>query len=91
MNRTSIAVAASAAATLVLSSAANAQTPGEVILEIDQPVLAPGESTTVRLWAGYDGDADFAMCCVLTDVLADSGGLDLDAAWSDAALIPPMD
>ena len=90
MIRTPIAVAASAAATLVLSSAANAQTPGEVIIEIDEPVLAPGDSTTVRLWAGFDSTQDFAMAGVATSLLADSGGVDIASAWSDVGLVFPM-
>ncbi|MEQ8316103.1 MAG: hypothetical protein RIE77_09530 [Phycisphaerales bacterium] len=81
----SIAMALATAASL-----AHAQVPGEVIIEIDQPVLAPGEATTVRLLAGFDSTQDFAMAGVHTSLLADSGGIDIDAAWSDVALVSPM-
>lgn len=90
MNATPIAVVASAAATLVLSSAVHAQMPGEVIIEVDQPVLMPGESTTVRLLAGFDSDQDFAMAGVHTSLLAESGGVDIADAWSDVGLVSPM-
>lgn len=70
---------------------AHAQDPGEVIIEIDEPVLAPGESTTVRLWASYDSTRDFAMGVVATSLLADSGGVEITDAWSDAALVGRMD
>lgn len=91
MIRTSIAFAASAATVLAATNSAHAQMPGEVLIEIDQPVLAPGESTTVRLLAGYDSAVDFAMGRLATDLLADSGGVRIDAAWSDADLVPRMD
>ncbi len=91
MIATPTAAAASAAAVLALAGLARAQMPGEVIIEIDEPVLAPGESTSVRLWAGFDGDADFAMGYVTTSLLADAGGPDVSSAWSDVRLIPVMD
>ncbi|MEQ8316102.1 MAG: hypothetical protein RIE77_09525 [Phycisphaerales bacterium] len=90
MHRTSTAVAASAALVFSMTAAAVAQTPGTVFIEIDQPVLAPGESTTVRLLAGWGGP-DFAMAGVATSLLADAGGRDVAASWSDWALIAPMD
>ncbi|NRA56717.1 MAG: hypothetical protein HRU13_01175 [Phycisphaerales bacterium] len=90
MHRTPIAVAASAAATLALSGTALAQSPGEVIIEIDEPVLALGDSTTVRILAGY-GAGDYAMAGIFTDLLADAGGIDLSSAWSGVGLIAPMD
>ncbi|MEO1278703.1 MAG: hypothetical protein AAFV77_07095, partial [Planctomycetota bacterium] len=90
MHRTPIVAAASAAATLALSGTALAQSPGEVIIEIDQPVLAPGESTTVSLLAGFDSAADFAMAGVHTSLLADSGGVGIDGAWSGVSLVSPM-
>lgn len=90
MHRTSTAVAASAGLVVAATSAAHAQMPGEIIIEIDEPVLASGESTTVRLWAGFDSTQDFAMAGVHTSLLADSGEIDIDAAWSDVALVSPM-
>ena len=80
-----------AAGVALAAGVAHAQEPGEVIIEIDQPVLAPGESTTVRLWADYEFGNDFAMGRIATDLLADSGGVQIAEAWSDVDLIPPMD
>ncbi|MEQ9097406.1 MAG: hypothetical protein RIE32_14210 [Phycisphaerales bacterium] len=91
MIATPTAAAASAAALAVCAGLTHAQMPGEVIIEIDQPVLAPGESTTVRLWAGFDSTRDFAMAGVATSLLADSGGVDIASAWSDVVLVAPMD
>jgi hypothetical protein len=80
-----------AAAGLALSAGlAHAQGPGEVIIEIDEPVLALGESTTVRLHAGFDSFRDYAVAGVVTSLLADAGGRDIAGAWSDASLIAPM-
>lgn len=82
-----------ATALLCLTAAglAHAQGPGEVIIEIDEPVLALGESTTVRLLAGFDSARDFAVAGVATSLLADPHGHDIAAAWSDVALVSPMD
>jgi hypothetical protein len=81
-----------AAAGVALSAGlAYAQSDSVVSIEIDRPVLMPGESTTVRLWAGFDSGRDFAMGRIATDLLADSGGVDIAGAWSDVDLIPPMD
>ncbi|MEO1279107.1 MAG: hypothetical protein AAFV77_09140 [Planctomycetota bacterium] len=55
-----------------------------LIFEVDDPVLLPGESTTVRLFAGFD-PRDFAIAGVATSVFASGGG------WSDLTLIAPMD
>jgi len=81
----------SLAATLLLAAgAAHAQTPGTVVIEVDEPLLAPGASTTVRLLAGYGGD-DYSMAGIATSLLADAGGRDVSGAWSDWALVAPMD
>lgn len=90
MFRTTTAVAAAATAALVLSSAAQAQMPGSVVIEVAEPILAPGESTTVRLLAGFDSTRDFAVAGIVTSLLADSGGVDIAGAWSDVALVFPM-
>ncbi len=90
MIRTTLAALASTAAVLATTTASHAQMPGEVVIEIDQPVLAPGESTTVRLWAGFDSTRDYAVAGVVTSLLADSGGVDVSAAWSDVSLVHPM-
>ncbi|MGD1914803.1 MAG: hypothetical protein ACFCBV_01265 [Phycisphaerales bacterium] len=79
-----------AAASSLFAGVACAQGPGEVIIEIDQPVLAPGESTTVTLLAGFDSTQDFAMAGILTSLLADSGGVGIESAWSDVTLVGRM-
>lgn len=78
-----------ALAPLLLAGLAHAQTPGTVVIQVDEPSLAPGESTTVRLLAGYGG-TDYSMAGILTSLLADAGGRDVSGAWSDWALVAPM-
>ena len=56
-----------------------------ITIEIDQPVLMPGESTTITMWAGHD-PTDWAMAFVETDVLSSQGALGL----SDWRLVEPM-
>ena len=56
-----------------------------IIFEIDEPVLLPGESTTVTLFAGFDPDL-YAMGMIQTDFLTSVGS----EGWSDWALVPPM-
>ena len=55
-----------------------------ITIEVDDPVLLPGESTTVRLSAAFDPD-DYAMAGLATDVVATGG------SWSDLMLVSPMD
>ena len=77
------------AAALPLAAAlAPAQTVG-LDIDVDQPSLRPGESTIVRLTASF-GTADYAVAGILTDMLADAP-VDLSGAWSDLALVAPMD
>lgn len=83
--QTPITIAALAAT----AGLASAQTVTINIL-IDEPVLAPGDSTTVRLLGGWSG-TDYAVAGVHTDVLYETTGADLSTAWSDAGLIAPMD
>jgi hypothetical protein len=71
------------AAVLALAGAALAQP--AITIEVDNPVLLPGQSTVVTMWAGYGG-TDYAVARVETDLLT-SGGSD---GWSDAALVAPM-
>ena len=76
--------------TLLAASVAHAQMPGEVFIVVDEPVLAPGESTTVRMWAGYDSAVDFAMAGIATSLLADLGVVEIGDPWSDVALVGRM-
>lgn len=68
---------------LCAASAASAQT--EILIDVDRPVLNPGESTTVTLRAGYPSD-EFAMAGVGTHLLVDAGS----AGWSDLRVLAPM-
>ncbi|MEQ8845361.1 MAG: hypothetical protein RIB58_10960 [Phycisphaerales bacterium] len=75
-----------AAALALAASAALAQTSrAELVFDIENDTLLPGQSTTVTLAAGWDGPW-YLMCCVATDLLISTG----DAGWSDLALIQPM-
>lgn len=85
-----LALLAAAGVVSLAAPGAHAQTPGEVVIDVDRPVLEPGESTTVRLLAGF-GASEYGMAGVMTGLLADAGGVDIAAAWSDAALVAPMD
>lgn len=57
-----------------------------VLIEVDEPELRPGQSTAVTMWAAWP-DGDYAMCCVVTDLLASMGA----AGWSDVEIVSPMD
>ncbi|NRA58097.1 MAG: hypothetical protein HRU13_08315, partial [Phycisphaerales bacterium] len=57
-----------------------------ISIQIDEPVLLPGESTTVTLLAGFD-PALFAMAGVATDLVTSVGS----EGWSDAMRVAPMD
>ena len=68
---------------LMTASAALAQS--SVIIDVENPVLAPGESTTVTLWAAWPTSM-LAMAGIVTDLESSEG----DLGWSDLRLIPPM-
>jgi hypothetical protein len=68
------------------SATASAQVVG-VTFDIDQPVLAPGEFTTVRLLANFP-DADYAFAGAALNVLID--GVSPFGSISDPSLLPPM-
>jgi len=74
---------------LTIAAAAHAQTVG-VTIEIDEPVLAPGESTTVRLVASFPGD-DYALASINMDLLFDSPIADPSRHWSNVSLVSPFD
>lgn len=71
-------------ATLALVPAALAQ--HEITIDVDQPTLLPGESTTVTLLAGFPA-RDYAIAGVNTSLVTSIGS----EGWSDAMLLPPMD
>ncbi|MCW5757725.1 MAG: hypothetical protein KIT54_10855 [Phycisphaeraceae bacterium] len=72
-----------AAASLAISSATLAQS--SVIIDVADPVLLPGQSTTVTLWAAFPSSM-LAMAGIVTDLESSEG----DMGWSELRLIPPM-
>ncbi|OAB63754.1 hypothetical protein AY599_01135 [Leptolyngbya valderiana BDU 20041] len=84
--RTTIAAAAILA---VAAAAAHAQTVG-VTIDIDEPVLAPGDSTRVRLIATVL-DTDYAFAGTNLNLLIDFDGTPGARGFSDLSILPPMD
>ena len=72
------------ATTLLIATTALAQP--AITIDVETPVLMPGESTVVTVWAGFDAD-DYAMALVATDLISSVGS----AGWSEAQLVAPMD
>jgi len=72
-----------------LTGIASAQTVG-VTIDVDNPVLAPGESTTVTLFASFD-DADHALAGLGMDLLFDSPIAAPRRHWSGLEYLPPFD
>lgn len=70
---------------LVGAIASTAAGQAAITIEIDQPVLMPGESTTITLRAGHD-PTDWAMAFVETDFVSSQGARGL----SDWRLVEPM-
>ena len=77
------------AASLALGSTAAAQTVG-VSIQIDEPILAPGDSTSVRLVATVL-DRDYAFAVADLDLLIDFDGTPGARGFSDLGILPPMD
>lgn len=76
-------------AALAIATAAHAQTIG-VTIEIDQPVLAPGDSTRVRLIATVL-DTDYAFAGASLSLLIDFDGTPGARGFGDLSILPPMD
>ena len=81
--QTPITIAALAAT----AGLASAQTVNINIL-IDEPLLAPGDSTALTLEASFT-TSDYGVAGILTDLVADTTA-DISGAWSDWALVSPM-
>lgn len=77
-------IRASTIAVLLFATATLAQP--AITIDVENPVLLPGESTTVTLLAGFD-PSDYAMNGVDTDFVTTVGS----EGWSDAQLVAPMD
>ena len=69
---------------LVASTAVLAQP--AITIDVENPVLMPGESTVVTMYAGYGG-TDYAVAGVYTDFLAPGGS----EGWTGVGLVDPMD
>lgn len=79
-----------ATAALLLSAGAACGQTVNVNILIDEPVLAPGDSTTVMLEVAFT-TADYAVAGIATDLLADTTPThDISGAWSDWQLVAPM-
>ncbi len=70
-------------ATLTCASTALAQL--AITIEVDDPVLMPGESTVVTLLGGYDAP-DFAVAGIATSLVTSVGS----EGWGDAMVLSPM-
>ncbi|UYV13007.1 MAG: hypothetical protein NCW75_01670 [Phycisphaera sp.] len=57
-----------------------------VIIDVDEPTLLPGQSTTVTLSAAFP-TFEYAMAGIATDLLSSVGA----TGWSDVSLVTPMD
>ncbi len=75
-----------ASALACVAPATGAQVVG-VTFDVDEPILAPGDSTTVRLLASFP-DGDYAFASAVLDMLVD--GADPFASISNFSLLPPM-
>jgi hypothetical protein len=69
----------------VLALATTALAQPAITIEVDNPVLLPGESTTVTLLGGYGG-TDYAVAGLATNLVTTVGS----EGWSDATLVAPM-
>lgn len=83
MPTTRSAAILSAAALAALPATALAQY--EITIDVENPALLPGESTTVTLYAGFD-PTKYAMAWIITDFHTSVGS----DGWSDAMVLDPM-
>jgi hypothetical protein len=72
-------------ALVAVAGVAAAATAQSVNINVANPTLNPGESTTVTLTAGYGG-TDYAVAGVATNLISSVGS----DGWSDIALVAPM-
>lgn len=81
MRRTTACVLLLAATTPTLAQTSRA----EIVFDIENDRLLPGQSTTVTMAAGWGGPW-YMMCCVAADLQISTG----EAGWSNLQLIAPM-
>lgn len=82
MRRTTACVLLLAATTPTLAQTSSA----EIVFDIDNDTLLPGQSTTVTLWAAWP-EHEFAMGYVSTSLETSVGS----TGWSGLELVAPMD
>lgn len=71
--------------TVLLVAAGPALAQSAILIDIDNPTLRPGESTTVTLWAAWP-EHEYAFARTMTNLETSVGS----EGWSDFELIPPM-
>ena len=69
----------------LLTAAATALAQPAITIDVQNPVLRPGESTMVTMRGGY-ARPDYAVAGIDTDLVTSVGS----TGWSDAAIVPPM-
>ncbi|MEQ8318318.1 MAG: hypothetical protein RIE77_05010 [Phycisphaerales bacterium] len=74
------------ATTALLAIGGTALAQPAITIEVEDPVLMPGESTVVTMYAGFD-PSDYAMAEVGTDLLTSVGS----DGWRDAVVVGAMD
>ncbi|MEQ8318319.1 MAG: hypothetical protein RIE77_05005 [Phycisphaerales bacterium] len=74
------------ATTALLAIGGTALAQPAITIEVDNPVLMPGESTLVTMFAGFDSSEDYAMGGLTTDLAISTGS----EGWSGAELVFPM-
>ncbi len=82
MTRTSIAVAVFLLVSIAASTAHAQADPYRLEIRVDRPILEPGETTTVELYANYDRTRDGGVYGVGTDLVTAFGS----AGWADLEL-----
>ena len=70
----------------LLTAAATALAQPVITIDVEHPVLMPGQSTTVTMFAGFGG-TDYAMAGLATDFFSSVGS----QGFADAMILDPMD
>ncbi len=71
---------------IILAATSTTLAQAAITIDIDQPTLLPGESTSVTLLAGFP-TRDYAMAGLGTNLVTSVGS----EGWSDAMRVAPMD
>ncbi len=79
-----------AIASLVLSAGAACAQTVNLIIDVEEPLILPGESTRVTLRAEFS-TGDYALAGIATDLVVTDIVGDTEGRWSDWELVSPMD